>query len=162
MVRQVWRSETRKDGEAKNAQLQLEVAVRKAKVGAIVEAFKMAWDENLSWQDELALQDISRVRIWSRIRFEFVMVQILDAMDTYTNNCEIICWGVCALQVVILHRRRHAIDALSIAGNCCGGGTRFDVTSAYNRLSQLVHSKSMITTWVCHTICISRLLSSIC
>jgi len=76
----------RKDEEAKNAQLQLEVAVRKAEVGAIVEAFKMAWDENLSWQDELTSQDISR---------------ILDAMDTYTDNSEIIRWGVCALQAIV-------------------------------------------------------------
>ena len=51
----------RKDDDAKNAQLQLEVAVRKAQPGGIVEALKMAWDDSMSWQDELTSTDIARV-----------------------------------------------------------------------------------------------------
>jgi hypothetical protein len=51
----------RKDDDTKNAQLQLEIAVRDANAGLILEALRLAWDDNMEWQDELRSSDIARV-----------------------------------------------------------------------------------------------------
>ena len=51
----------RRDTDITNAQLQLEVAVRKLDPAAIVAALKVAWDDNLSWKDALKSQDIAKV-----------------------------------------------------------------------------------------------------
>ena len=39
----------------------MEIAVRNSDAGQILNALKLAWDENMEWQDELRSEDITRV-----------------------------------------------------------------------------------------------------